>query len=309
MSAYNSQRRQIRAAAKTQFQRPDNCPVSECSAIAMYEEELGRHRETEAKLRDSLLRESDLLLRKDELILQKDVLKKESDHRLLNGLQMITSLLAVQSRAAKNTEVAAQLNIVANRVATLGRIHRHLHTLDNTESVELRQYLEKLCDDLADIASSEGPQRSLLVEGMELQVPTGTAIPLGFIASELITNSIKYAKGRIVVGLQGTSKGCTLSISDDGPGLPQGFNPAETEGLGMKLITAFVKQIGGVLDIGKGDRSQGTRFTVRFPPQGLSSTAGPSGSIAGGLPRSISLELTRNGQAAAATACPLLRDN
>lgn len=102
------------------------------------------------------------------------------------------------------------------------------------------------------------------MEGMDLQIPAVIAIPLGFIVSELITNSIKYAKGRIVVRLQGTPKGCALSISDDGPGLPQGFNPAATKGLGMKLITALVKQIGGVLDIGKGDHGQGTIFTVRF---------------------------------------------
>jgi two-component system, sensor histidine kinase PdtaS len=267
MSAPYSQLRQIGAAAKTQFQRPHGCPFSVCSAIAMYEEELDRHRETEAKLRESLLRESNLLARKDELILQKDTLSKEFEHRLLNGLQFITSLLAVQSRATKNAEVAAQLTIAANRVATLGRVHRHLHTLDNAEGVEFRQYLEKLCDDLADMASSERPERSLVVEGTELQIPTVTAIPLAFIACELITNSIKYGKGRIVVGLQGTPMGCALSISDDGQGLPQGFNPAATKGLGMKLITALVKQIGGVLDIGKGDRGQGTRFTVRFTAQ------------------------------------------
>jgi two-component system, sensor histidine kinase PdtaS len=267
MSALNSQLRQIGVAAKTQFQRPDSCPVSVCSAIAMYEEELARHRETEAKLRESLLRESDLLRQKDELILQKDILRKESEHRLLNGLQQITSLLALQSRTTKNAEVAAQLTMAANRVATLGRMHRHLHTLDNAESVEFGQFLQKLCVDFAEMATSDRPERSLVVEGTELQIPTDIAIPLGFIACELITNSIKYAKGRIVVRLQGTPMACALSISDEGPGLPQGFDPTATNGLGMKLIRALVKQIGGVLDIGKGDRGQGTRFTVRFAPQ------------------------------------------
>jgi two-component sensor histidine kinase len=251
----------------TLFQQPDNCAVAACSAIAMHEQELERHRATESKLRESVLRERDLLRQKDELILQKDIFSKESEHRLLNGLQMIISMLSLQSRAAENAEAAAQLTIAANRVATLGRIHRHLHTLDNTETVEFRQYLETLCHDLADVASSGRSERSLVVEGTELQIPTVTAIPLGFIASELITNSIKYAKGRIAVRLQGTPKGCALSISDDGPGLPQGFNPAATKGLGMTLITALVKKIGGVLDIGKGDHGQGTRVTVRFAPQ------------------------------------------
>lgn len=264
MSSPVSRPRQIGSAAKTQFQRPDGCAFSVCSALVMYEEELDRHRKTETKLRESLLRESDLLARKDELILQKDILSRESEHRLLNGLQLITNLLGLQSRATKNAKVAAQLSIAAQRVATLGRIHRHLRTLDNMESVEFKQYLQNFCDDLANMASINNSERSLVVEGTEVHILTITAIPLAFIACELITNSIKYAKGRIVVGLQGTPMGCALSVSDDGPGLPQGFNPETSKGLGMKLVIALVKQIGGVLDIAKGDRDQGTRFTVRI---------------------------------------------
>ena len=184
---------------------------------------------------------------------------------MLNGLQLITSLLSVQSRSTKNPEAADQLTIAANRVATLGRVHRHLHTLDQIESVEFKQYLEKLCHDLADMASSEFPERSLCVEGAELKIPSVTAIPLGFIASELITNSIKYAKGKITVSLQTTPNGdCTLSVSDDGPGLPEAFDPAATHGLGMKIIAALVRQIHGELNFAKGDHDQGTRFSVLF---------------------------------------------
>ena len=268
MRASNSSRTvQRRNASKPaiQFQRPDNCPIAVCSAIAMYEQELERHRETESNLRESVLRESELLRQKDELIQQKDILSKESEHRLLNGLQLITSLLSVQSRSTNNLEAAAQLTIAANRVATLGRVHRHLHTLDHVESVEFKAYLEKLCRDLADIASSEFPERSLSVEGAELKIPTVTAIPLGFIASELITNSIKYARGKITVSLQTIpNRGSALSVSDDGPGLPQAFEPATTPGLGMKIIASLVKQIGGELQISKGEHDQGTRFTVLF---------------------------------------------
>ena len=264
MSSLKSQPRQSGAVTKTQFQRPDGCPLPICSAISMYEDELHRHRETETKLRDSELRGKDLLRQKEELIAQKDVLRKESEHRLLNGLQLITSLLSLQSRTTKNAEVEAQLATAANRVATLGRIHRHLHSLDNAESVQFRQFLERLCDDLADMTSFERTERSIVVEGADLQIPTAIAIPLGFIACELITNSIKYAKGRIMVRLQTTLLGCDLSISDDGPGLPQRFNPAMTKGLGMKLVMALMKPIDGVLDIGRGDYGKGAKITVRF---------------------------------------------
>ena len=252
----------------TQFRQPDNCPVAVCSAIRMYEQELEGHRATEAQLRQSVRRERDLLRQKSELILQKDILAKESEHRLLNGLQLITSLLAAQSRGAKNPEVAAQLTIAANRVATLGRVHRHLHTLDELESVEFKQYLEKLCHDLSDMASGKFAERSICVDGANLKIPRVTAIPLGFIVSELINNSIKDAEGKIRVSLQTIPNGdALLSVSDDGPGLPEAFDPAATNGLGMKIITALVRQIHGELNFTIGDHEQGTRFSVRFNPQ------------------------------------------
>lgn len=250
---------------KTKFRLPADCPIANCSVIAMYERELDKHRATEATLRKAVIRESALLRQLEELIRQKDILSKESEHRLLNGLQLITSLLSIQSRAAKNDEVAAQLRIAISRVAILGRIHQHLHALDHAESVEFKQYLEKLCRDLSGIASNEEPKRVLAVEGAELKISTATAIPLGFIASELITNSIKYAKGNITARLQTTAeKGHALSVSDDGPGLPEGFDPSATQGLGMKLVSALVRQIGGELQIAQGDNGRGTRFVVMF---------------------------------------------
>ena len=104
---------QIGVATKYQFQQPDECPAAVCSALAMYEQELDRHRDTEAQLRQSVRCEINLLRQKKELILQKDILSKESEHRLLNGLQLIISLLSLQSRPTKNAEAAAQLTIAA----------------------------------------------------------------------------------------------------------------------------------------------------------------------------------------------------
>ena len=250
---------------KIKFQQPASCTLARCSAISMYERELKKHGATEAKLRRSIIREKALRRQKDNLIQQKDILSKESEHRLLNGLQLITSLLAMQSRATKNAEVAAQLTIAANRVAAIGRVHRHLHAFDHVESVEFKQYLESLCRDLSGMASDESQGRVLVVGGIELRISTVTGIPLGFIASELITNSIKYAKGRIVVTLEKAfGKGYALSVSDDGPGLPEGFDPTATNGLGMKLISSLVRQIGGQLQITRGDGGKGARFTVLF---------------------------------------------
>src|SRR5450755_2481695 len=123
--------------------------------VASYERELTRHRLTESLLRAALAREEVLLGQKDELIRQQDVLSKESDHRLLNGLQMIVSLLSLQSRASPNAEAASQLAVAANRVATIKRVHRRLHCLDGVKTVAFEQYIEDLCDDFSAMLSSE----------------------------------------------------------------------------------------------------------------------------------------------------------
>jgi two-component system, sensor histidine kinase PdtaS len=245
------------------FQQPANCPLARCSAISMYEQELKKHIATEAKLRRSLIRESALLREKDDLIHQKDILSKESEHRMLNGLQSIISLLSMQSRETTNAEAAAQLTVAANRVATIARVHQCLHALDNAKSVELKKFLESLFPYLLGMMSS--PERALVIEGAEITMPTARGIPLGFIVSELITNSIKYGKGRITVRLQtNAGKGYALLVSDEGPGLPEGFDLAGTTGLGMKIVSSLVRQIGGQLQVGPDDNGKGTRFTVLF---------------------------------------------
>ena len=230
--------------------------------IASYKREMERHRRAESGLRQALAREEALLSQKDELIQQQAVLSQESDHRLLNGIQMIVSLLSLQSRASTNAEVASQLTAAADRIATIGRIHHRLHSFDGVQTFALKQYLEDLCRDFSMMLSAERP---IVVEGIEIALPAATAIPLGFIAYELITNAAKYGTGRITVRLRANSEtDYALSVSNDGPGLPESFDPADREGLGMRIIRSLVKQIGGELRIGRDDRNQGTRYTVLF---------------------------------------------
>ena len=223
------------------------------------ERELIRRRRTEIQLREALAREE-----KDELIRQMVVLRQESDHRLLNGAQMIVSLLSLQGRASKNAEVASQLAAAADRITTMCRIHQHLNAFNGAPTIAIKQYLEELCRDFSTMLSL-GPDRSIVVEGIESNLPAATAIPLGFTANELITNAAKYGTGRITLSLErNPEKGYLLSVSNDGPGLPEGFDPAGSKGLGMKIIRSFVEQIGGELRIDRADGNQGTRFRVLF---------------------------------------------
>jgi chemotaxis protein methyltransferase CheR len=215
----------------------------------------------------TLEREKDVLSRqKEELLEQKTMLGREFDHRLLNSLQLISSLLSLQSRATKNPEAAEQLSIAGNRVAALGRVHRRLHVLDHVDTVEFKAYASRLCEDLSGMLHRE--RRAIVVDGDDVEIPTVLGIPLGFIVNQLVTNSIKYGTGTITVRLGSGPHGHSLSISDEGPGLPEDFAASGPRGLGMKIVQSLVRQISGELQMDRGDQTRGARFTVLFgrPP-------------------------------------------
>src|SRR6185369_4760615 len=127
---------------KAFFRSPRYCTV------ASYKREL-------AKVQAALVREGALRRQRDELVEQLEILRSESDHRLLNGLQMIVSLLSLQSRLSTNVEVTSRLAEAANRVAMIERVHRHLHRFDGEPTVAFMQYLQVLCRDLSALRSSK----------------------------------------------------------------------------------------------------------------------------------------------------------
>jgi two-component system, sensor histidine kinase PdtaS len=220
----------------------------------------------EAQLRSALAQSETLLRQKDEVIQRQELLKRESDHRFLNDLQMTISLLSLQSRASTNEEAAAQLAIAAKRISMIARIHRRLHSYDGVQVIDFKKFLEDFGRDFSAMLSSDERQEQILVEGIEIILPAATAIPLGFIVSELIANATKYGNGRIAISLQrDPAYGYALSVCNDGPALPEGFDPGASKGLGMKIIRSFTNQVGGELRIGRGDDGQGARFTVLFP--------------------------------------------
>jgi two-component sensor histidine kinase len=234
-----------------------------------------QHAAITAQLNDALSREKALLREKSDLLQRQDVMAQEFEHRLLNSLQLIVSLLWLQSRAAGTPEAATQLNIAADRVAALGRVHRRLHLLDHQERVKFKEYLKHLCRDLSGLLFREGGKRAIVVKGANVEIPTTLGIPLGFIVNELITNSAKHAKGNITVRLgTGSADIHSLSVSDDGPKSSTEFDPVRGRGLGMKIIQSLVKQIGGELQIARANDRRGACFTVTFPlPRVLTSRA------------------------------------
>jgi two-component system, sensor histidine kinase PdtaS len=217
-----------------------------------------------AELQAARAREAALRREMADLAQRQVVLTQEFEHRLVNGLQLISSLLSLQSRAAASPDAAAQLTVAAQRVSALGRVHRRLHLLDHQDHVEFKPYLLHLCEDLSRLLCEDTGDCVILVECATVEIPAAAAIPLGFIVNELITNAAKYAKGTITVRFETSPAGHVLAVTDEGPGLPPGLKPADSKGLGMKIVLALVKQIGGALHVGPGDGGRGTRMAVTF---------------------------------------------
>lgn len=217
------------------------------------------------QLRKALARTEARLRQRDELIHRQELLKAESEHRLLNDLQMTISLLSLQSRNSTNPEAASQLIAAANRVSMIARIHHRLHSYEGVRTIEFKKFLQEFGREFSAMSSSDASMGEISVEGSEINLPASTAIPLGFIVNELITNAAKYGKGRIAIRLESDPKhGYALSVSNDGPALPEGFDPGAGKGLGMRSVRSFTDQIDGELRIGRGADGQGARYTVLF---------------------------------------------
>jgi two-component system, sensor histidine kinase PdtaS len=218
-----------------------------------------------AELQASLAREQALRDEKHDLSQRQGVLAQEFEHRVTNGLQLIASTLLFQSRTMTTPEASIQLSIAARRIDALGSVHHRLHLLNHPAKVEFKQYLIGLCDDLSGLLFQNQTDYAIVVEGTKVEIPSSLASPLGLIATELITNSVKHANGNITVRTEKIALDTySLSVLDDGPGLPAGYEAAKSKGLGMKLILRFVKQIGGDLQSVPADGRHRTCFTVTF---------------------------------------------
>jgi two-component system, sensor histidine kinase PdtaS len=228
--------------------------------------DLGFEAEISSALAAALHREEALLHDKARLLEQQALLAQEFEHRLANSLQLVSSLLSLQARAAATAETAMQLSAASTRVAAIGRVHRRLHLLDHENDVAFKTYMLELCADLSGLLLQEQGSRAVVVSGADVQLPVAFAIPLGFIVNELVTNSVKYTSGSIDVLLASEGAVHSLSVSDEGPGLPMNFDPADSKGLGMNITRSLVKQIGGSLHFSRGGHDRGTCVSVNFRP-------------------------------------------
>jgi two-component sensor histidine kinase len=174
-------------------------------------------------------------------------LLKEVNHRVKNSLQLAASVLRLQAANAKDEAVRQVLGDAQARVMAIARAHERLYKTTEFTQIDICAYLQEVCADL------DGGE--LAFEGPEgIRIATDRAIPLAMLVSELITNSMKHAypgreHGPVYVRVAPAADNMLrLSVSDEGVGLPEGFDPETTKGLGMRLVRAFAQRLDATLE-------------------------------------------------------------
>jgi chemotaxis protein methyltransferase CheR len=203
---------------------------------------------------------------KDVLLEQKDLLLEEMQHRIANSLQIVASIILMKARTVESEEIRLHLRDAHTRVLSVVAVQRQLHAAGDSGPVEVKPYLERLCETLA--ASMIGHSRPISLDVMGEGGSAGPrqAESLGLIVTELVMNSLKHAfpdktaQGQIVVAYETAGTDWKLSVSDNGLGRPEGeFAPVKT-GLGTGIIKALSHQLGAQVETVSG--SGGTTVTI-----------------------------------------------
>jgi two-component sensor histidine kinase len=189
----------------------------------------------------------------------------ELNHRVNNNLALVSGILRMKARETDSERVRDQLIRADARVQSIALVHRALYRGANRDMVDFGVYLQDLCAAVTD-AFIHVDRIDVTVEVEAVAMPVDTAIPLGMVVNELVTNAVKYAyppprKGSIEVRLRRDKNGLLLSVRDFGRGLPKKTEERPGGGLGMKLVRSLVAQVQGELvDLGP----PGTAFEIRL---------------------------------------------
>jgi two-component sensor histidine kinase len=202
------------------------------------------------------------------LLEQKEFLLRELQHRVMNSLQILSSLLLMQSRHATDAGTRAQLQQARERVLSMGTVYRHLYRTENVGAVEFGEFLRLICAE-SERAYGGTSLTRITCDVEPLFVAGGTATSLAVLMHELITNSLKHAypdnaEGPIVISLRrGNNGDIEFRVADRGRGMPEDVDIESPTSLGFKVITSTVRRFGGTLTINRLD--PGTEFIIRFP--------------------------------------------
>ncbi|HSE39419.1 MAG TPA: histidine kinase dimerization/phosphoacceptor domain -containing protein, partial [Acidobacteriota bacterium] len=222
--------------------------------ISLYFQDITSRKKTEEQLRQSLQ--------------EKDILLKEIHHRVKNNLQVIASLLGLQSSNIYDPAVRALFKDSQDRIRAMALVHEKLNGSENLSEIDLGIYIEDLANDLLHSygLSREKITLNVTVHGVLLSLER--AISCAMILHELISNSMKYAfpgekTGKIEISLNEESPGlAVLKVSDNGVGFPKDLQVGKTKSLGLRLVSLLTKQLQGTMSI---IRNNGVSFHLMFP--------------------------------------------
>jgi PAS domain S-box-containing protein len=201
------------------------------------------------------------------LLGEKDLLLQEVHHRVKNNLTAVRSMLDYQASASPIPEAAEALREAAGRVYSIALLYERLYQPDSSLRLSLAAYLPSLVAQVVSLFPA-GNHISARTEVEDLVLGTRTMATLGIIVNELVTNAMKYAfegreSGSLVVAAARRGDRLFLTVEDDGPGLPGGFEPEHSSGFGYSLIRLLCRELGGSLSIGDGP---GTRLQLELEP-------------------------------------------
>jgi two-component sensor histidine kinase len=227
-----------------------------CSGILLFSVFLGIYRWRLYLLKSENLRLDKVVTEKTNdlrvSLNQKDVLLKEIHHRVKNNLQIISSLLRLQSRSVVDNTAREALIEGQNRIASIALIHQKLYQNADLDSVEFSKFANDLFQHLSSVFTEQKSQVDYANEMPIIYFEIDVAVPLALILNELITNSYKYAfttaqSHKLRIKLEQKEENYVFIYSDNGPGLPVGIDPYKSKSMGLRLINRLSGQIGAVV--------------------------------------------------------------
>lgn len=202
---------------------------------------------------------------------ERELLLKEIHHRVKNNLQIISSLLSMQTRTMKDDKMKDAMKESQSRVKTMALIHEKLYQYENLSKINMQEYMQQLSEFLTQTYRSE-KQIEVKIEAEEINLDMDMAIPLGLITNELLSNALKYAFedrdfGEIYIIFSEREPGqYRLCVKDTGKGLDTNLDIDKTKSLGLKLVRTLTRQINGQLTIVP---NPGASFEIAFSEERL----------------------------------------
>jgi len=186
------------------------------------------------------------------------MLLAEMQHRIVNSLQIIASILMLKARAVTSDESREHLKDAHRRVMSVAAVQQHLHSSGRADVIDVAPYLEKLCKSLGDSMIGENRAAAIAVTSDKGVMPSADAVSLGLIVTELVINALKYAfpdsgtPGTVTVRYEVHGEDWKLTVSDNGVGRAGAGGPSGKGGLGTSLVAALAHQLEAKVEITSG---------------------------------------------------------